>query len=256
MSEFTRLYPSVAFLYNPQYFRLVMLYDPDDDEERKDYEELAQTYENESELIIAIINVQTQTKLRREFRTMNYPTFYWFDKGSAKKRQRSEETTLNVRKMINFINEKTGMKRQPGGDLDNTAGLISSMDDIVQKYIEDINKIRNLETVISKLKKAAAKVEAPEKESAEYYVHLLEELEEDRTLDSLSEEKNRLYRRMGDDMKPQENDMVRKKLNIIDKIIDILSEHIMSEELGQTGLFDRETKRQSADDIIEFHDEF
>ena len=105
--------------------------------------------------------------------------------------------------------------------------MIKQLDKIIKTHIEDLYELRNLDGLIHKLKKAVVKLNDDEKELGEYYIHLVEEVKEDKTIDSLGESRNRLFRDM-EGMGPVRKDTLLKKAHIANKIVDLIAEHVMS----------------------------
>lgn len=204
-----------------------MLHEHDDEDDVKGFEELAKTYDNEKEIVIARIDVDKQRPLRREFRSIEYPCFYWYSKGKDTKRKRYGGQ-MNLKQMIHFVNAQTGFQRLSGGRLEYTAGLIEQLDEIVEMHIKDLYEVQNLNGLILKLKKAVAKLNDDEKELGEYYIHLVEEVKEDNTIDSLGEARNRPFRSM-EDIGPVRKDMLLKKTHITNKFVDLIAEHVMGD---------------------------
>lgn len=248
-------------LNNSHQYRLVMLHKHDDEEDIESFEELAKTYDNEQDLVIARIDVDQQKHLRREFGSLDYPSFYWYQKGEVKKRKRyGGEMVLN--QMIQFVNKQTGFQRLSGGALGHKAGLIKQMDEIIKLHIKDIYEIKYLDTIISLMNKALIKIDERDRELAQYYIHCVQEINEDKTVDSLGEERNRLFRRMDEDnVGPVKRDVLWKKTNIINKIIDLLGLHLMGKMdindeniLKSFNLVDGDDNDMESNEII-FHEE-
>ena len=211
---------------NPDQYRLVMLHRHDDKDLVKTFEELAKTYDNEKEIVIARIDINRQRELRREFLSTDYPCFYWFAKGKDTKRKRYGGKMI-LKQMVQFLNSQTGFQRLPGGQLDYSAGLIKELDKILKTHIEDLYEVRNLDGLIHKLKKAIVKLNDDDKELGEYYIHLVEEVKEDNTIDSLGESRNRLFREMAD-VGPVKKDVLFKKTHISNRFVDLIAEHVMN----------------------------
>ena len=96
-----------------------------------------------------------------------FPTIKFFPKGSteavAYSGARSEEA------FVKFINEKAGTHRAVGGGLDNLAGTIAVLDEIVTENVA----AQKLDKLVTEVKKAAKGL--PDK-YAEYYVKAAEKL--------------------------------------------------------------------------------
>jgi hypothetical protein len=217
-----------AVIDTDKQYRLVMLHEADDEDEVDLYEEIAESYENEPDIVIARINVDSDRKLRREFNSISYPSFYWYEKGVVEKKKRYGGG-LNIDQMIRFINQEGGFYRSKGGRLNPYAGLIKPLDEVINKYGKDLYGIRNFDKIKRELRAEIAKLPVnQDKELTDYYMHLVEEIEEDRTIETLDESRNRLFREMSG-VGPLEFDQLVRKKNIIQKIIDIIGLHLLEE---------------------------
>ena len=238
-------------LFNTDQYRLVMLHEEDDLDDIKAFDDLAETYDNEKEFVIARIDVDKNKSLRREFALDTYPCFYWYEKGIDVKRKRYGGD-MNLKQMIRFINKATGFQREAGGKLGLRAGLIKPLDELLKTTIKDIYELKNLDYVITQMKNVAANVEDNDKIYADYYIECLEEIKEDNTIDSLTEQRNRLFRMM-DDAGPLTQDDIRRKINIVNKYIDMIGYHLIGDFPKD---FDEFTDRSTpVVDDIHFHEE-
>lgn len=239
-----------------RHYRLVMLHEADDEDEVDMYEEIAETFENEPTVIVARINVDFEKKLKRKFHAMEYPTFYWFPKGSASNKKRYGGS-LNVGQMISFINKEAGLFRTKGGRLNPLAGLIEPLDNVINKYGRELYNIRDFDKIRLELKKAASALSSDtDKELVDFYFELLDELEEDRTIEALDEMRNRIYRRM-DDVGPLEFDQLIRKRNIVQKVIDIIGYHLLQQLSDEdfNGPFVKSDPFENDHHELEFHEE-
>lgn len=238
-------------------YRLIMLHEDDDTDTVKEYEELAKTYDNEIDIVIARINVQFEKRLKLEFRAVEYPSFYWFTKGIARKKKRYGGE-FNVDQMIGFINNEAKLFRTKDGRLNSYAGLIRSLDDILIKHSKDLYEIRNLDSVRKKMKKEIARLSSDaDRDLAEFYIELVNEIEEDRSTVVLDEMRNRLFRQMNF-AGPHEFDNLIMKKNIVQKIMDIIGNHLLQKMTDvDIGLpLDEDTQYGfTADREIVFHEE-
>lgn len=239
-----------------QHYRLVMLHGADDEDEVDLYEEIAETFENDPDVIIARINVDFEKKLRRKYNAVEYPSFYWYNKGNTSSKKRYGGT-LNVGQMISFINKEAGLFRTKGGRLNPYAGLIEPLNKVINKHGKELYEIRGFDKIRIDLKKESRTLDPnTDQELIDFYFELLDELEEDRTIEALDEIRNRLYRRM-DDVGPLEFDQLIRKRNIVQKFIDIIGYHLLQnlsdEELAN--LPDSVNIFDSNNHDLEFHEE-
>ena len=99
----------------------------------------------------------------------SYPTIKFFPKGSTEAEAYSGGR--NEADFLTFLNGKAGTHRVPGGGLDATAGLITSLDDLIAGLTDKSGKI--VETVKEEVVKAAGTAEGT---YAKYYGKVVEKL--------------------------------------------------------------------------------
>jgi len=134
------------------------------------WEKAATSLAQEKDVIIAKHDCDfTGGKATAErFGVTGYPTLKFFPKGSTNPIDYSSGRSEDA--ILEFINTHAGTHRLPGGGLDTTAGLISSLDEIVKELKDEA---ASLEPVAEKVK--AAVVDLTDK-YAPYYVKVLEKV--------------------------------------------------------------------------------
>lgn len=96
------------------------------------WEKVAQDFASEPNVLIAKVDAEAPNAkaTAQRFGVKSYPTIFYFPKGSqeqvAYSGGRSEED------LVNFMNEKAGTFRAPGGTLNALAGIIPSLDEAVK----------------------------------------------------------------------------------------------------------------------------
>lgn len=100
-----------------------------------------------------------------------YPTIKYYPAGTKEavdyKGGRSE------RDLVQFVNEKAGTHRVPGGELDAVVGTIQALDTLVDKYVNGAE----LSKVTTEVQNAAkAFKDATEIKYAEYYVRIFDKI--------------------------------------------------------------------------------
>jgi len=127
------------------------------------------TFSNEPDVVIAKVDATADNSKRtaEDYKVTSYPTIKFFPKGSAEPitydggRQESD--------FVEFLNIKTGTHRVAGGGLDEDAGTIEVLDDIVSKYVSGTA----LDEVAAEVKKAAENLKD---KYAEYYIRVFDKL--------------------------------------------------------------------------------
>lgn len=101
----------------------------------------------------------------------SYPTIKFFPAGS--KEPIAYEGGRQEIDFINFINEKAGTFRTEGGDLNEVAGTVASLDAIVTKFLGGVS----LSEAVTELKEGVAKLKGTaEAKFADYYVRVFDKL--------------------------------------------------------------------------------
>ncbi|RYO94424.1 hypothetical protein DL762_000520 [Monosporascus cannonballus] len=138
------------------------------------WETLAQDFITEPDVVIAKVDAEAENSkaTAQEQGVSSYPTIKFFAKGSTEGEPynggRSEK------ELIDFINEKTGTRRVPGGGLDATAGTIDALNHIVMKYTAGTEKLADL---AAEAKKAAEGLAGDAQyKYAEYYIKVFNKL--------------------------------------------------------------------------------
>lgn len=118
------------------------------------FEKVAEDFAAEPNVVIAKVDCEAENSkaIAAEQEITGFPTIKFFPKGqttpSPYAGARSEDA------FVDFINEKTGVHRLPGGRLGEKAGTIEALDAILAKYITS-NGISDVEAATADLKKAA-----------------------------------------------------------------------------------------------------
>ena len=137
------------------------------------WEKVADAFANEPDVVIAKVDAEAENskKTASEFGVSSYPTIKFFRKGSSTSEDydggRSEED------IIEFLNIKTGTHRVAGGGLDENAGTLEVLDDIVTKYTGGAS----LSEVAAEAKKAVENLkDKADSKYADYYIRVFDKL--------------------------------------------------------------------------------
>ncbi|PHH73910.1 hypothetical protein CDD80_3469 [Ophiocordyceps camponoti-rufipedis] len=184
------------------------------------WEVVAGVFALDEDVVIAKVNCEApDSKAVAESQGVaSYPTIKWFSAGSEEgvlyEAARSEQG------IIDYINEKAGTNRVPGGGLGPLAGTVASLDDMVAKFVGG----DKLADVAAEVKKEAAKIkEGTQEKYAQYYVRVFEKLA---TSDSYAAKE--LARLDGmltkGGLAPAKRDEFQRKTNVLRKFVDKVSE--------------------------------
>lgn len=133
------------------------------------WEDLALTFANEPDVVVAKVDVEAENSKRvaEEQGIKSYPTIKFFPKGKTEPEY--YDGARGEADFVEFLNIKTGTHRVAGGGLDEDAGTIEVLDDIVAKYVAG----GSLTEVAAEVQKAA---ESLKDKFAPYYLRVLEKL--------------------------------------------------------------------------------
>ncbi|KAF5023810.1 hypothetical protein F66182_4118 [Fusarium sp. NRRL 66182] len=189
------------------------------------WEDLANDFVNEKNVLIAKVDAEAPNSkaLAQEQGVKSYPTIKWFPAGSkeavAYDSGRSEQT------LVDWINEKVGTHRIPGGGLNNVAGTVESLDTLVAK----ITGGAAIAEVAAEVKKEVENLtDAAQKTYAEYYVRVFDKLSSNN--DWVSKELTRLDGILAKGgLAPSKRDQIQQKTNVLRKFVQEKAEEKVEE---------------------------
>jgi protein disulfide-isomerase A6 len=171
------------------------------------WEQVARDFVNEPEILIAKVDADSEgSKATAQAQGIkSYPTIKFFPKGSTEPVDYSGGRTEAA--FVEFLNEKTGTHRTVGGGLDDKAGTIEILDEIIAKHVSSKTILQAAEEV----KTAAAGLQD---KFAAYYVRVLAKLAENN--DYVRKELARLQKILGNsDLQREKADELISKSNIL-----------------------------------------
>jgi len=137
------------------------------------WETLAQDFSLEPGVIIAKVDAEADSSkaTAQEQGVNSYPTIKFFPKGKTEPEDYTGGRTEPA--FVEFINEKAGTHRAPGGRLDATAGTIEALDTLVAKLTGG----SSISEVAAEATKAAKGLkDGAQYKYAEYYVKVFDKL--------------------------------------------------------------------------------
>ncbi|KAH8696205.1 putative disulfide isomerase [Talaromyces proteolyticus] len=135
------------------------------------WEELANDFARDENVVIAKVDCEAENSksLASEFQVQGFPTIKFFPAGSSEpvayEGGRSED------QLVSYINEKAGTHRVVGGSLDEKAGTIPTLDEIVAKYVPTKSFVK----LADEVQKVAKSVQ---EQYAQYYIKVTDKLRE------------------------------------------------------------------------------
>lgn len=181
------------------------------------WEKLATDFALEEGVVIAKVDVEGETSKQtaKDEGIKSYPTIKFFPRGS--KTGEVYSGPRDEQDLVTFVNEKANTHRLVGGGLDEAAGTISELDDIVAKFRSGGQKLTE---AADKAKKAASALQADvANKFAEYYVRVFDKLNQNENY--VSKELARLQgilEKSG--LAPAKTDELKSKTNILRKFAE------------------------------------
>lgn len=172
------------------------------------WEKVAQDFTSEPNVSIALVDCEgpTSKSTAERYGVKSYPTIKFFPKGTQDGEAYSggrSETDL-----VTFMNEKAGTHRSPGGLLDTAAGVIPSLDSVV-----DSLRTKGGDKAFAELYKQAGKAQD---KYAEYYSKVGKKMQEN--ADYVSKELTRLQNMISKgNLAPEKMDDLISRSNILKK---------------------------------------
>lgn len=191
------------------------------------WETLAQDFINEPGVVIAKVDAEAENSksIATEQNVASYPTIKFFAKGSTEGEPYNGGRT--EKEFINFLNEKAGTHRVPGGGLDATGGTIDILNHIALKYAAGSERLAELAAEAKK--SAEALGEEAQYAYAKYYIRVFDKLAENEGF--VAKESARLdsiLRKGG--LAPAKLDELQSKSNILKQFIQSVAEKATGKE--------------------------
>jgi len=98
------------------------------------YEKLAQVFESDSNVVIAKVDATENQQLAAKYEVQGYPTLKFFPQGG--KNGEKYEGGRSLKNFVDFINERTGTRRNEDGSLMLSAGRFGKLDVIAHSIYE------------------------------------------------------------------------------------------------------------------------
>jgi len=129
-----------------------------------DYEKVGQSFEGESNVVIAKLDADDHKSVATEFGVTGYPTLKWFPKDN--KAGEAYEGGRSPQDFVDFINAKTGTERTVGGGYSESAGRNSELDEIAREFMSSTSTRKSL---LDRATKVADALPAKQQEWAKFY---------------------------------------------------------------------------------------
>jgi len=174
------------------------------------YEKVAAAFVTEPNVVIAKIDADGNRGAGNKYGITGFPTLKWFGKNN-KEDPTPYEGARDVKGFVDFVNEKAGTARSTEGRLSDTAGRITSLDDIATKFVAAANKA----SLVKEAEAIAASLTGVEQENAKFYVKVMEMIQS-KGSSFIESEPARLDRMLeGSGVTPAKIDLFTIRKNII-----------------------------------------
>lgn len=117
-----------------------------------EYEKVANAFAGESSVVIAKIDADSQRDVGSKYGVTGFPTLKFFPKDN-KEKPLDYEGGRDLQSFVDYINEKAGTKRTTTGRLNEKAGVLEVLGEIVAKFLSGDKKalIKEAEAKIAEL---------------------------------------------------------------------------------------------------------
>jgi len=174
-----------------------------------DYEKVAAAFINEPNVVVANLDADQHKSVSSKYGVTGFPTIKWFPKNN-KENPETYEQGRDVNSFISFLNDKTGTKRKSDGRLEDSAGRISSLDEIATKFVASGDKA----ALIQEGEKAVKALSGDEEKNGKFYVKYMETIKE-RGNNFVADETARLGRLLEGSISPKKSDELTIRKNIL-----------------------------------------
>jgi len=152
------------------------------------WEKLASVFKNDPNVVIANVDADKHKDIGGKYGVSGFPTLKFFGKDS-KSEGKSYDGQRELADLVRYINAEAGTKRNADGRLDDTAGRVSSLDDLAKQFVEAGKDKRD--QLLKSAESAIASLTGVEAERAQFYVKYMKAISS-KGKDFISSEKDRL----------------------------------------------------------------
>ncbi|KAL7816369.1 protein disulfide-isomerase tigA precursor [Trichoderma aethiopicum] len=177
------------------------------------WEKVANDFAGDENVVIAKVDAEgaDSKAVAEEYGVTGYPTILFFPAGT--KKQVDYQGGRSEGDFVNFINEKAGTFRTEGGELNDVAGTVASLDTIVANFLSGTG----LTEAAAEIKEAVELLtDAAESKFAEYYVRVFDKLSKNEKF--VNKELTRLQGILAKGgLAPSKRDEIQVKINVLRK---------------------------------------
>lgn len=178
-----------------------------------DYEKVAKAFRLQKNVVVAKVDADKHRDLSQKYGVQGFPTIKYFAAGSSDKKAEDYNLGRTPEDFLKFLNDKADGHRTLEGILDDGAGKILTLDNLVADFKKASGDAKK--EIIGKVEKVVAEQSGDKKTDAEYYLRALRKMLDSE--DYASKELARLKRIMSDVSQVSEDrlDNMKTRINIL-----------------------------------------
>lgn len=186
------------------------------------WETVATDYASDDNVVIAKVDAENANSkaISEEHKVSSYPTLLWFPAGT--KEAVKYEAGRGERDFLQWINEQAGTHRTPGGELNDIAGTVASLDTIVAGLLGGTalaEAAAQVKAEVTKLTNAA------QQKYGAYYVRVFDKLVKNEGF--VAKELARLNGILAKGgLVPTKRDEIKSKTNVLRKFVEKVAEKV------------------------------
>ncbi|NP_001312300.1 probable protein disulfide-isomerase A6 precursor [Nicotiana tabacum] len=174
------------------------------------YEKVATSFKQEEDVVIANLDADKHRDLGEKYGVSGFPTLKFFPKGN--KAGEHYDGGRHLYDFVNFINEKSGTSRDSKGQFTLNAGIVESLDTLVNEFVSATNEEKK--AVFSKMEDEAGKLNGFAARYGKIYLKAAKSSME-KGADYAKNEIQRLERMLAKSISPAKSDEFTLKKNIL-----------------------------------------
>ncbi|KAH9507660.1 hypothetical protein Btru_053373 [Bulinus truncatus] len=144
----------------------------------QNFEQVAFAFRKDESILFAKLDAKKYQLLRDEkFKTRETPAVMWLA-NNEKTAPKRFGGMLSKPLLMQFVNERTNLKRNMEGTLQTDSGRVEAADKIIKENIEDLveGNIQELKDLLTELRTLSHKLDDFEKELVDYYIYIVDSI--------------------------------------------------------------------------------
>jgi len=137
-----------------------------------DYEKVANAFRNEKSVVVAKVDADAHKEVGSKYGVTGFPTIKFFPR--TNKDGEDYGSGRDVDSFVTFLNERAGTHRSATGQLNDNAGLVEKLKDVVTKFVSAEKNVR--EKLLKEAEDVVATLAEETKEHAAHYVRSMKSI--------------------------------------------------------------------------------